>query len=160
MSDLERNVRDTGRITSPVTRPRRSLFLKYFLTLFAAVAVPLLVGAISEAWFGYRDQRLYLNELLQVQARSAADRIRSFMDEIRDQIGWVVQFPWTEGPDSTHKIDAERLLQQVPAIVSITLVDQTGTERAFVSRLGLNRIGRGVDMAGDQAVLGARANKV
>jgi class 3 adenylate cyclase len=128
--------------------------------LFAAVAVPLLVGATSEAWFGYRDQRLYLNELLQVEARSAADRIQSFMDEIRDQIGWVVQFPWTEGPDNTHKIDAERLLQQVPAIVSITLVDQAGTERAFVSRLGLNRIGRGVNMAGDQAVLGARANKV
>ena len=75
---------------------------------------------------------------------------------MRDQIGWVVQFPWIEGEDARHKIDAERLLQQVPAIVSITLVDQTGTERAFVSRSGLDRIGRGMNMMEDPAVLGAR----
>jgi len=157
---LEPNVCDPDRIGFSVTRPRRSLFLKYFFTLFVAVVAPLVLGAVSEAWFGYRDQRLHLNELLQAEARSAADRIQTFVDEIRDQIGWVLQFPWTEGEDDPHKLDAERLLQQVPAIVSITLVDQTGTERAFVSRLGLNRIGRGVNMAADRAVLGARASQV
>jgi adenylate cyclase len=144
----------------PVTRPRRPLFFKYFVTLFVAVVVPLLLGAASQAWFGYRDQRLHLNEILQVEGRSAAGRIQTFIDGIRDQLGWVVQFPWTEGGDERHKIDAQRLLQQVPAIVSITLIDQTGTERAFVSRLGLNRIGRGVDASADPAVLGARASKV
>ena len=40
-----------------MTRPRRSLFVKYFVTLFVAVVVPLMLGAASEAWFGYRDQR-------------------------------------------------------------------------------------------------------
>jgi len=160
MSEMEPDVRYPGVIISPVARPRRSLFSKYSVTLFIAVVVPLILGAISEAWFGYQGQRLYLNQLLQVQAQSAADRIQTFIEGIRDQIGWVVQFPWIEGEDSQHKIDAERLLQQVPAIVSVTLVDQTGTERAFVSRLGLNRIGRGADMASDQAVVGARASKV
>jgi class 3 adenylate cyclase len=144
----------------PATRPRRSLFLKYFVTLFVAAVVPLVLGAISEAWFGYRDQRLHLNEVLQVESRSAANRIETFLDGIRDQLGWAVQFPWTEGEGDRHKIDALRLLQQVPAIVSITLVDQTGTERVFASRLGLNRIGRGVDMSADPAVVGARAGKV
>src|ERR1700751_3145275 len=115
---LEPNVRDPDRIGFSVTRPRRSLFLKYFFTLFVAVVAPLVLGAVSEAWFGYRDQRLHLNELLQAEARSAADRIQTFVDEIRDQIGWVLQFPWTEGEDDPHKLDAERLLQQVPAIVS------------------------------------------
>jgi HAMP domain-containing protein len=157
---FEPNVRHPDRITFSATRPRYSLFRKYFFTLFVAVVVPLILGAISEAWFGYRDQRLHLNELLQSEARSAADRIQTFIDGISDQIGWVVQFPWTEGEDDPHKIDAERLLQQVPAIVSITLVDQTETERAFVSRLSLNRIGRGAKMTDDIAVLGARANKV
>ena len=157
---LDPNFRYPGLITLPVGRPRRSLFLRYFFTLFIAVVVPLMVGAVSEAGFGYREQRLHVNELLQAEARSAADRIQTFIDGISDQIGWVVQFPWTEGDDDPHKIDAERLLQQVPAIVSITLVDQTGTERAFVSRLGLNRIGRGANMAEDRAVLGARASKV
>src|SRR6516225_3173340 len=161
MAGLERNVRYPDRIILPAIRPRRSLFLKYFVALFVAVVLPLLLGASGEAWFDYRDRRLHLNELRQVEARSAADRIQTFIDGIRDQIGWVVQFPWTDGEDDAHKIDAERLLQQVPAIVSITLVDQTGTERAFVSRLGgLNRVGRGVNLAADPAVLGARAGKV
>ena len=35
-------------------RPRRSLFLKYFVTLFVAAVMPLMLGAISEAWFGYQ----------------------------------------------------------------------------------------------------------
>jgi adenylate cyclase len=159
-SGLDPNVRHPDRIDFRVTRPRRSLFLKYFFTLFIAVVVPLILGGISEAWFGYRAQRLLLNELLQGEARSAADRIQTFVSGISDQIGWVLQFPWTEGDDDRHKIDAERLLQQVPAIVSIRLVDQTGTERAFVSRMGLNRIGRGANMAEDPAVLGARASKL
>jgi len=41
-----------------MNRPRRPLFFKYFVTLFVAVIVPLILGAVSEAWFGYRDQRL------------------------------------------------------------------------------------------------------
>src|SRR6476469_2055634 len=94
----------------PATRPRRSLFLKYFVTLFVAAVVPLVLGAISEAWFGYRDQRLHLNEVLQVESRSAANRIETFLDGIRDQLGWAVQFPWTEGEGDRHKIDALRML--------------------------------------------------
>ena len=41
----------------PVTRPRRSLFLKYFITLFVAVVVPLILGAAGETWFVFRDHR-------------------------------------------------------------------------------------------------------
>src|SRR4051794_977311 len=116
-----------------------------------------MLGAVSDAWFDYRDQRLQLNEGLQAEGRSAADRIQTFIDGIRDQLGWVVQFPWTEREDDRRRIDALRLLQQVPAILSIALVDQTGTERVFVSRLRLNRMGRGADLSEDPAVVGARA---
>jgi adenylate cyclase len=141
-------------------RPRRSLFIKYFVTLFIAVVVPLFFGAVGEAWFSYRDQQLRLSEVLQAEAHSAAGKIQSFADGIRDQLGWAVQFPWTKGEDDQHRMDALRLLQQVPAIVSITLVDESGIERVFASRLRLNRIGRGIDMSADPLVLGARANKV
>jgi adenylate cyclase len=140
--------------------PRRSLFCKYFATLFVAAVVPLVLGAAVEGWFGYRDQRRHISEVLGVEARSAADRLEAFTDGIRDQLGWTVQFPWTGDDDARRRIDALRLLQQVPAIVSISLVDQAGTERAFVSRLRLNRTGRGTDMSADPAVIGARANKV
>jgi class 3 adenylate cyclase len=143
-----------------MTRPRRSLFFKYFITLFVAVVVPLILGAASQAWFGYRDHRVHLNEVLQLEARSAADRIQTFTDGIRDELGWVVQFPWTQGEDDRRRIDGLRLLQQVPAIVSLSLVDPIGAERVFVSRLSLNRTGRGVDMSADPAVIGARASGV
>jgi adenylate cyclase len=147
-------------MSSKRLRSRRSLFIKYFLTLFIAVVVPLIFGAAGEAWFSYRDQRLRLNEVLQAEAHSAAGKIQAFTDGISDQLGWAVQFPWTQDDDDQHRMDALRLLQQVPAIVSVTLVDQTGIERVFASRLRLNRIGRGIDMSADPAVLGARANKV
>jgi class 3 adenylate cyclase len=144
----------------PVTRPRRSLFFKYFITLFVAVVVPLMLGAATEAWFAFRDNRLYLNEILQVEARSAADRIQTFTDGIRDQLGWVVQFPWTAGEDDRRRIDGLRLLQQVPAIVSLSMIDPNGVERIFVSRVSMNRVGPGADMSADPAVIGARANRV
>ncbi|WP_245310341.1 cache domain-containing protein [Bradyrhizobium jicamae] len=141
-------------------RPRRSLFVKYFTTLFVAVVVPLLLGSATEAWFAFRDNRYDLDELLRVEARSAADRIQAFTDGIRDQLGWVVQFPWTQGEDDRRRIDGLRLLQQVPAIVSLSMVDPTGTERVFVSRVSMNRTGAGADMSEDPAVIGARANRV
>src|SRR4051794_42721 len=143
-----------------MTRPRRSLFFKYFINLFVAVVVPLILGAASQAWFAYRDHRVHLNEVLQLEARSAADRIQTFTDGIRVELGWVVQFPWTQGEDDRRRIDGLRLLQQVPAIVSLSLVDPTGTERVFVSRLSLNRTGQGADMSTDPAVIGARAGRV
>jgi adenylate cyclase len=143
-----------------VTRPRRSLFCKYFATLFVAAVVPLILGAVVEASFGYGDQRRQITEVLRAEAHSATDRIEAFIDGIRDQLGWVVQFPWASGEDDRHRIDALRLLQQVPAIVSLSLVDELGIERVFVSRLRLNRMGRGMDMSADPAVIGARASKV
>lgn len=143
-----------------ITRPRRSLFDKYFITLFVAVVLPLTLGAATETWFAFRDNRVYLNELLQVEARSAADRIQAFTDGIRDQLGWVVQFPWTQGEDDRRRIDGLRLLQQVPAIVSLSMVDPNGIERVFVSRVTMNRTGYGEDLSADPAVVGARAHKV
>ncbi|MBR0713192.1 adenylate/guanylate cyclase domain-containing protein [Bradyrhizobium liaoningense] len=142
------------------TRSRRSLFFKYFATLFVAAVVPLSLGAVVEASFGYRDQRRQISDVLRVEARSAADRIEAFTDGLRDQLGWTVQFPWAQDDDGRHKIDAQRLLQQVPAIASVSLLDETGAERVFVSRLRLNRMRRGIDMSADPAVMGARANKV
>src|SRR5215471_18924271 len=102
-------------------RPRGSLFIKYFVTLFIVVVVPLIFGAVGEAWFGYRDHWRRLDEVLQAEARSAAGKIQAFTDGIRDQLGWVVQFPWTQDEDDRHKIDPLRLLQQLPAIASITV---------------------------------------
>src|SRR4051794_41946541 len=77
---------------------RGSLFRKYFLVLFAAVVVPLLAAGASEAWFGYRDQRAHLNDLLGAEARLAASKVQNFMEGIREQLGWTGQVPRGAGP--------------------------------------------------------------
>src|SRR5215213_11924651 len=137
-------------------RPR-GLFQKYFLVLFLAVVVPLSASGLSDAWFGYRDQRTRLTQLLGVEARSAASKIDGFLDGITAQLGWLVQLPWTEEADERRRIDALRLLRQVPAIVSLTLVDGSGRERLFVSRIGLNRVETRTDRSAEPAVQGVRS---
>ena len=130
-------------MTQSPPAPRSSLFAKYFLALFAAVVVPLLVAGGSEAWFGHRDQKARLNDLLEAEARSAAAKIQDFLDGIRDQLAWTVQLPWSDSADERRRLDAFRLLRQVPAVVNLTLVDATGRERVFVSRMGLNMVESG-----------------
>ena len=138
----------------------RGLFRKYFLVLFLAVVIPLAANGVSEAWFGYRDQRARLDQLLGVEARSAASRIQGFIDSITNQLGWLVQLPWTEEPDERRRIDALRLLRQVPAIVSLTLVDGSGRERLYVSRIGLNRTESRTDRSAEAPVAGARSARI
>ena len=147
----------TDPMASPPTASRMPLVRKYFLALFAAVVVPLLAAGGSEAWFGYRDQRAMLNDLLEAEARSAAAKIQNFMDGIRDQLGWTVQLPWSDAADERRRLDALRLLRQVPAVRSLSLLDASGRERLFVSRIGLNRIESGDDQSGNPAVTGTRS---
>jgi adenylate cyclase len=140
--------------------PRSSLFRKYFRALFAAVVIPLLVAGGVEAWFGYHDQRARLNDLLDAEARLAAVKIQDFIEGIRDQLGWTVLLPWSENTAERRRLDALRLLRQVPAIESLTLVDPDGIERLFVSRIGLNRNESGMDLSFTPAVIGARSQQV
>ncbi|AZO76660.1 MULTISPECIES: adenylate/guanylate cyclase domain-containing protein [unclassified Bosea (in: a-proteobacteria)] len=143
-------------MTQSPSAPRSSLFAKYFIALFAAVVVPLLVAGGSEAWFGHRDQRARLNDLLEAEARSAAAKIQDFLDGIRDQLAWTVQLPWSDGAAERRRLDAFRLLRQVPAVVSLTFVDATGRERLFVSRMGLNKIEGGTDHSASPAFRNVR----
>src|SRR5689334_4433010 len=87
---------------------RRSIFRKYFVALFAAVVVPLLVNGLSEAWFGYEDQKAMLDARLVVEASAAAGQIEGFLDGIQRQMQWAVQLPWTDSVED-HRIDALRV---------------------------------------------------
>jgi len=135
----------------------RSLFQKYLLVLFMAVAIPLAINGVIEAWFGYRDQRARLDQLLGVQATSATAEIHDFIYGITNDLGWLVQLPWNDEPDERRRTDALRLLRQAPAIVTLTLLDHRSLERLYISRIGLNRIDSRTDRSFDPAVIGARA---
>ncbi|CAH1693005.1 Class 3 adenylate cyclase [Hyphomicrobiales bacterium] len=139
---------------------RKLLFAKYFIAVFAAVVVPLLVAGASEAWLGYRDQRARLSERLALEARLAAAEIQNFLEGISDQLTWMVHLPWSPGADERRRLDGLRLLRQVPSIMSLRLVDGGGKERLFVSRIGLNRVESGEDFASDPAVVGAAGQRV
>jgi adenylate cyclase len=136
------------------------LFRKYLLVLFLAVAIPLVINGIVEAWLGYRDQRVRLDQLLGLQATAAAVEINGFVDGITNDLGWLVQLPWTDDLDEQRRVDALRLFRQAPAIVSLTLLDVRGRERLYVSRIGLNRIESHTDRSADPAVIGARSARV
>jgi adenylate cyclase len=138
----------------------RGLFQKYLLVLFLAVAIPLAINGVIEAWLGYRDQRARLEQLLGVQATSAAAEIHDFIHGIANQLGWLVQLSWTDEPDERRRTDALRLFRQAPAIVSLTLLDNGGLERLYVSRIGLNRIESRTDISADPAVIGARSAQI
>ncbi|HXZ02105.1 MAG TPA: adenylate/guanylate cyclase domain-containing protein [Stellaceae bacterium] len=138
-------------------RPRRPLFQKYFLALFIAVVVPLLASGAIEAWFGYRDERTNISQRLRTEANAAAGKIQAFLDDIRDQLEWTVQLPWSEGSDERHRYDVLRLLRQVPAIVDVVLVDGKDIERLHASRTDPDIVNSGTDHADDPAYLGARA---
>jgi adenylate cyclase len=138
----------------------RGLFQKYLLALFMAVAIPLVINGAIEAWLGYRDQRARLEQLLGVQATFAAAEIHDFIFGITNQLGWLVQLSWTDEPDERRRTDALRAFRLAPAIVSLTLLDNKGLERLYVSRIGLNRIESRTDRSTDSALVGARANQI
>ena len=79
-------------------RARRSLFRKYFLALFAAVVIPLLVSGASDAWFGYRDLRANLSLRLRAEANAAAARIQAFLDRVRSQLNGLSNCPGPTEP--------------------------------------------------------------
>lgn len=146
-------------VNAPAIR-QQSLFQKYFIAMFAAAALPLLGSGTTEAWFAYVDQRTMLSNLLDAEARSAADKIGNFLDTIGDQLGWAVQMPWAEGRDETHRIDALRVLRQAPPVLNLALLDGGGIERIFVSRIDLERIEARGDRAQEEATREARANGI
>jgi adenylate cyclase len=141
-------------------RPRRPLFRKYFAALFVAVVVPLLANGVSEAWFGYRDQRAFLTQRLHAEARSAAGKIEGFLGDITDQLMWTVQLPWREGMDERHRFDVLRLMRQVPAVLEVILIDGTGSERLHVSRVDPDIVNSEIDHSRDPALIGARSGRI
>jgi adenylate cyclase len=159
MNDFGPSAAATINITEEA-RPRRPLFLKYFIVLFGAVLVPLLISGVSDAWFGYGDQTASISNMLGVEAKAAAGEIKSFLDGIVDQLGWTVQLPWTAGSEDRHKYDLLRLMRQAPAIVDVIAVDGGGVEKMHLSRIAPDVIDSGVDRSSEEAVLGAMSARV
>ena len=128
--------------------------------MFAAVVFPMAASGISDTWFSYVDQRAILSALLRSEATSAADKIESFLDGINVPLGSTLPPQSSNTSVKQLRLLALRAMHQVPGILSISLVDDTGAERLHISRTGSSRTEGGADRSGDPAVVGAKTEKV
>jgi signal transduction histidine kinase/putative methionine-R-sulfoxide reductase with GAF domain len=139
---------------------RGRLFRKYVALFVAVVSVALIANGLFEIWFSYREHQEALVRIQREQAESAAAKIAQFVSEIRNQLGWTTQLPWSSATMEQRRVDALRLLRQVPAITELEQLDPTGHEQLRVSRLAMDVVGSGIDMSREPKFTEAMAHKV
>jgi signal transduction histidine kinase len=148
-----------GRTATPA-RPRGRLFRKYVALFVAVVSVALLGNGLLEIWFSYREHQQALVRIQREQAAAAAAQIDQFINEIVNQLGWTTQLPWSTATMEQRRVDALRLLKQVPAITELAQLDPTGHEQLRVSRLAMDVMGSGADFSRDPRFTVAAARKI
>ena len=124
------------RATFPVENPadsmgssklRGTLFRKYVVLVISVLCVALLTNGLLEVWFLYQEHQAALIRIQREQAEAAAAKISQFVKEIESQIGWTTQLPWPATTMEQRRVDAFRLLRQVPAITEFSQLDHWAT---------------------------------
>lgn len=136
------------------------LFRKYVVLFLVVVALALIPKGVLDIWFSYYGLRTLLVRVQSEQAISASEKIAQFVSEIENQMAWETQLPLQMRTDEDWRIDAVRLLRQVPAITELTQLDGSGRERYRTSRQGTDVIGSMRDFSQDRVFIEAMANKV
>jgi signal transduction histidine kinase/ActR/RegA family two-component response regulator len=140
--------------------PRGGLFLKYVAMFVFIVSLALAINGVSDIWFSYHEQQNLLFRIQREQARSAADKIGQFLNEITAGLVWETQVSLSDGTLDEWKFDAVRLMRQVPALAEIVQLDATGREQYRMSREAPDVIESHVDHSQEAAFSQAMANKV
>src|SRR6266853_1340062 len=150
----------SGKEAVNLVKVRHGLFRKYVSLFVAVVCAALITNGSFEIWFSFREQESLLVRIQRGQAEAAAAKIGQFIEQIRAQIEWTTQFPWSQISLEEQQADALRLLRLVPAVVELARVDPTGHEQLRVSRLTASRIGSNMDLSRDPGFVQAKANQV
>lgn len=135
------------------------LFRKYVVTIVAVVCLALVANGLVDIWFSNREQRDLLVRIQQGQAAYAAANISQYFREIENQMAWVTSLPWSADDLEQWRLDAVRLLRQVPAITELTQLDAEGREQFRMSRQTKDVIASQTDYSHDAAFIGAMTNK-
>jgi signal transduction histidine kinase len=141
-------------------RFRGRLFGKYVALVVAVVCVALLANGSFEIWFLYHEHKASQVRIQSEQAEAAAAKIGQFVTEIEAQLGWTTQLPWVASTLEQRRLDALRLLRQVPAITEFSQLDPAGRQQVQVSRTEISVIGSGADFSHDAKFIEARKNKI
>src|SRR5262249_11201474 len=92
------------------------LFVKYVALFVAVVCVALIASGAFQIWLFSEQHTASLIRIQREQAESAAAKIGQFITEIENDLGWTTQLPLLPGNVEQRRLDALRLMRQVPAI--------------------------------------------
>ena len=145
-------------IALPAMRGR--LFRKYALMFVAVVCSALAINGALDIWVSYREQESLLVRIQHEQAEAAAASISQFVKAIEDQMAWSVMFTWDGSTYDEWRLDAVRMLREVPAVTEVTQLDGSGRELYRLSRQAIDVVGSHQDHSRDPFFLQAMANKV
>jgi hypothetical protein len=117
---------------------REGLFTKYVMSLVGLVVFVLAVNGATETWISYRATKTTLIDAMSEKAEATARRIEQSISELEHQISWVTRasaktYSGVVTLEQRHA-DYVQLLNQVPAVSQLTLLDQNGREQLRLSR--------------------------
>ena len=124
------------------------------------MSAALVANGLLDIWFSYREQKALLIRIQREQADAAAAKINQFVKEIEGQMGWTTQLAWSAGNIEQRRLEALRLLRQVPAITELALIDPSGREQLKVSRQAMDVVASQTDRSREPAFVEAVARQV
>lgn len=143
-------------------RPRRRLSRKYVVVLVTLVGGVLVLSGLVELYLAYQQTRRAVISVQREKASRAAERIEQFVGEIERHVrgtthaatgsvpadllaasGFATQDAWRSFIAEQREIDFLQVLRNVPAVMELRHLDESGRERIRVSRLALDVIGIG-----------------
>ncbi|HEV7576848.1 MAG TPA: GAF domain-containing protein [Caldimonas sp.] len=131
---------------------RWRLFPKYALLIITLVGAMLIASGAIGIYFSWRESEAHLVALQIEKAQSAATRIEQYVLAIEHQLSWTA-LPRADGDGDAleqRRIEYLKLQRQAPAITEVAWIDPNGREQLRISRLAMDAIGSGTDMAREE----------
>ena len=125
---------------------RQGLFAKYVFALVGLVVFVLAVNGAMETWISYRATTTTLTDAMGEKAEATARRIEQSISELERQISWVTRA--SAETLEQHRADYAQLLNQVPPVSQLALLDGNGREQLRLSRTAI-LVGSRADFSGD-----------
>jgi signal transduction histidine kinase/ActR/RegA family two-component response regulator len=139
---------------------RGRLFRKYALMFVTVVCAALAINGALDIWVSYREQESLLVRIQHEQAEAAAASINHFVKEIEDQMAWSVMFSWDGSTYDEWRLDAIRMLREVPAVSEVAQIDGSGRELYRLSRQAIDVVGSHEDHSHEPFFIGAMTDKI
>jgi class 3 adenylate cyclase/HAMP domain-containing protein len=134
-------------VTDNIASRRWGLFAKYVIALVGLVVFVLAVNGALETGISYRATKATLTDAMREKAEATAWRIEQAIAELERRISWVTRASAVKLEH--HRADYAQLLNQVPAISALSLLDGDGHEQLRLARGGAIAMGSGEDFSRD-----------